>query len=539
MLYNYYPKTQSTMSPDINPARRIFGNRFFSDQTINELLVEFLLVAFSSKKFAGGEVLEDTVIISPNILNSNSGKVLQYAPKARINLKLFSFLGVTRLEVRHQSHKNHYAHLVEELECRIKTNDNDTKDDIIRTMENLFLGFQGAGSGRGWSAQSFIPISPSFLACESIWKATEAQRNNVKEWSELFGNRINYFDHGQHNFLAKGGELLYLQLCNALSQDEQTIQSWNDKEKIGLTKNECNPNWLYEELNDSFKKLMDYCPQSLSQLADFIDTKVDPVTHILTDQPNNSPRYVNTGWCNADSWMEGYLFGTELLRILNAKLDIVDRIYLLESSCAFQAIRTLSTHSIRIFPSHNNSQMSYPGYRFIISSPDEGSKSIKRLSQQSVKYIEKVIYKAVRYDQDILPSEEKKRLSVLKQTDTKYGSKLFLNISKKLGFIIPKRGAGVRFVLNEQLMRLLVVTLLPVGNTRITYDTFKELAECRYGLVFDSRGMEKAYSFMNGRTIQISGNSDAWLQNMLEASGFLIHLSDSCAMIQNQTKHQE
>jgi hypothetical protein len=88
-------------------------------------------------------------------------------------------------------------------------------------------------------------------------------------------------------------------------------------------------------------------------------------------------------------------------------------------------------------------------------------------------------------------------------------------------------------------MRLLVVTLLPAGGSRITYDTFKELAERRYGLVFDSARMERAELFMNDRSTHLPGNTDAWLQKMLEASGFLIHLSDSCAMIQNQSKHQD
>lgn len=42
------PKAKQAMN---NPAIQLMGNRFFSDQTHCELLIELLLVIFSPKKF--------------------------------------------------------------------------------------------------------------------------------------------------------------------------------------------------------------------------------------------------------------------------------------------------------------------------------------------------------------------------------------------------------------------------------------------------------------------------------------------------------
>ena len=41
---------QMAKTEDANPAIQLFGRRFFSDQTVAEFLIEFLLVATSQKK---------------------------------------------------------------------------------------------------------------------------------------------------------------------------------------------------------------------------------------------------------------------------------------------------------------------------------------------------------------------------------------------------------------------------------------------------------------------------------------------------------
>ena len=98
---------------DRNPAVQLFGRRFFADQTVPELLVELLLVASSVKKI-GGSLLDSSQVF-PNfeLLNAWPNSVyLEYAPKARLNLKLFAFLGASKLETRHESHREQYRKLL-------------------------------------------------------------------------------------------------------------------------------------------------------------------------------------------------------------------------------------------------------------------------------------------------------------------------------------------------------------------------------------------------------------------------------------------
>ena len=68
----------------------------------------------------------------------------------------------------------------------------------------------------------------------------------------------------------------------------------------------------------------------------------------------------------------------------------------------------------------------------------------------------------------------------------------------------------------------------------MTYDRFKELVEARHGLVFDGDGFTRASAWVDGTDQPVVGNGiDAWLQDMLDAAGLLIHLSDSCALVVN------
>ena len=528
MSCNYFPNTPREASSIKNPAIQLFGNRLFSDQTVSELLAEFLLVIFSPKRIGMNTEFISALPIKTILMNWSTER-LEYAPKTRLNLKLFSFLGASRLDSRHYTHRFHYQTLVQEFKGRINIGSGET-EDVIRTIENLFLGFQGAGSGRTWCAQSFLPVSPSLLAGESIWKETKARKSNNEDWFQFIDTQSSFFDMNQHLFFARGGELLYLQVCNALRQPKDKIVTWCREKNLGFNRNEQDPDWLHAELDKALENFKSNCPNVLAELAEFIDNQLDSETPDRTDWVGENRRFVAVGWCNEESWREGYLFTVDLLRLLQTSIDTVERIYLLETACAMQALRTLAMQSSRTI--EDVKTMSWPGYRFVISSPEDRRPAVKRLSQNSVKAIEKQIYKAIRCEQVNLPEDEVERLKILKQADKSYGHKLFLGLSKRIGFIVPKRGTGARFILNEQLLRFLVITTVPLEG-RLTFDTFKSLLEHRYGLVFDSNGLDRASQWLNGKGIYLPVDTDAWLQRMLEAAGFLIHLSDSCALVNN------
>ena len=511
-----------------NPAIQLFGNRLFIDQSPPELLSELLLILISEKRI-GSDVVSEK-FPRTELLKNWTNAPLEYSPKARLNIKLFSFLGASRLGSRHITHLQHLQQLFKTVVSEINTPSSANAEDVVRTLENLFLGFQCSGSGRAWCAQTFLPVSPALLACESIWKQSRARSKKPKTWEELLETESEYFDMSQHLFFARGGEVLYLQICNALRQPSETIRQWVAQNEISITSEEQNPEWLRDELEHELNHLMARCPSTLTEIAEFIDSGVERDTSQSTDYPDGKQRWATAGWCSLESWQEGYLFAVELLRLCKADLDLIDRLYLLETACSMQVLRTLAMQSSRhVSPEFN---VGWPGYRMAISAPDDKRPAIKRLSQHTVRVIEKQIFQSIRSDEIMLPQGEKEPDKSLKLADRRYAGKLFIGLAKRIGLIVPRRGRGARFVLNERLLRFLVMTTVPIGG-RITLDTFKTIVEHRHGIVFDAQGLNRANTWMEGTEVFLSSDSDIWLQNMLEASGLLIHLSDSCALIEN------
>lgn len=517
-----------------NPAIQLFGKRLFNDQSPTEFLIELLLVANSSKRLEkGGVAFTSHLPTTQALLAWPPAAELYYAPKARLNLKLFAFIGASRLDSRHATHRDHYKEMLEKLRTRIRVTESGSENDVLRTLENLFLGFQGAGCGRTWCAQSFIPVCRGLLARETIWSEAAARRNDPDNWADLMGDLSTYFPSSKHSFLARGGEVLYLQLCNALRQKPEAVKRWAEESGVELEPKELDSVWLRGELDRELGQLLDRCPQTVTEIAEFLDNGVEPETAKATDtDPRDGKlRYVAAGYCPKDSWQEGYLFAVDLLRLCLADLDVIERLHLLETACAMQVLRSLATQSARYCPPEHN--VAWPGYRLAVSAPDEDSSAVKRISRHTAKMAEKLIYRAIRSEDVDLPSDEAQREKILKEADRRYGGKLFVGLAKRIGLLVPRRGAGARFTLNEQLLRLLVVTTVPVGG-RLTYDRFKELVEARHGLVFDTDGFARASGWADGTGRVFVGNSvDTWLQEMLEAAGLLIHLSDSCALVEN------
>jgi hypothetical protein len=515
-----------------NPAFLLFGNRLYTDQSPTEFLIELLLVTSSAKQ-VGMKGRSFTSPLPEFALLRAWPKTdsLRYAPRARLNLKLFAFMGASRLDSRHETHREHYKELIERLQRSIRVTEAGAENDVLRTLENLFLGFQGSGSGRTWCAQSFLPICPGLLAGETIWNETAARRTPPGDWSGLLDRQGDYLTMNKHRFLARGGELLFLQLCNALGQSPASVKAWADQSGVCLETQEMDPAWLHAELQRELGRVLDQCPQTLTEIADFLDNGIEADTALATDTDGGRPRYVDAGWCAAESWKEGYLFAVELLRLCTADLDVVERLQLLEAACAMQVLRSLAAQSAR--HCETELQVAWPGYRLAVSAPVEDSSAVKRISRHTAKVSERLIYHALRSGHVPLPSDAVQREKVLKEADRRYGGKLFSGLAKRVGFLIPRRGAGVRFTLNEQLLRLLVVTTVPVGG-RLTYDRFKALVEARHGLVFDSDGFARADAWTGGTgRVSLGNNIDAWLQEMLAAAGLLIHLSDSCALVDN------
>jgi len=533
-----------TDSHDRNPAIRLFGRRLFVDQTVPELLLEFLLVAASPKRVGSKGDVVSSILPDLNLLLSwPTGHGLEYAPKARLNLKLFAFLGASKLDTRHEAHRQHYRQLITELSSPENLSKGSLgTNEILKTLENLFLGFQSVGGQRTWCAASFLPIAREFIADESIWRVTAARAGEVNGWDSA----LDYFSHTQQLFLARSGALLFLQILNALRTDEGEIRQWVDRAGLSLDQRESSPVLLHGAITEALDSVLDACPATVGKLAEFLDTGVEKQTAERTDFHSDkiTPRFASCGWCPQESWPEGLLFAVEILRLCGAVIDPIERLEMLEIACAMQVLRSLCAQSMRYVPSmfRLENDIGALNYIWAFSDPAGSQTVTKQISRRNVNAIQRLIFNAVRNPDlyiglECLTDRELKRIT--NDMDKRYGYKLFMTVAKRIGLIVPKRGAGARFVLNDKILRFLVLSLLRPGE-RVTYDTFKKLLLAHYGIAVDDAGLAASCEWSGtSRLTTLGGNSDAWLIEMLNAAGVLICLSDSCSLVRNPFDGEE
>lgn len=536
---NIQLQTRQKGDEDFNPAIQVFGRRFFADQTVAELLIEFLLVTASPKKISDHRLPEGTVFPDIDQLRAwPDNSALEYAPRARLNLKLFAFLGSSKLETRHISHREHRMDLTQRMLMPDKLSPGSVEPEkVIQTLEHLFLGFQNVGGQRTWCAASFLPIHDALIAGETIWQEAKANRSAVETWDAA----IPFFTHNARSFFARGGEMLYLQICNMLRQDDSALRNWAREVGLSLSKQESSTEGLHAELVKALRTVLNACPETVGKLAKVLDTGTDPKTEEQTDYENGPPhrRYSSCGWCPEESWHEGVFFAVELLRVCQAEIDPIERIEMLELACSLQLLRSLCAQSARQngkYPELGSGSGPL-GYVWAISDPAGDHGVTKQISQRNLNAIQRMIHKAVR-NPDIIkafaPNVDLEK--AYREADGRYGHKLFLTVAKRIGIVVPKRGRGARFTITDALLRFFVLATIRPGE-RVTLESFKKLLMVHFGIAVDDDAVARSCQWSGTTSLTtLGGNADAWLVAMLEASGFLIRLSDSCSLVANPFK---
>ena len=168
-----------------------------------EYLAEFLLCFSSKKESEAGEIGRGF----PDLPEDLKGG-LEYLPESRLAVKLFSFFPSSKLETRHKTHVERFSQLVEDMQSNIASDSGEGSERAVRVLQQLFSGFVGVAGERTWVTHSFIPASDFLLAREIDWRHTDAKGANVEDWPAA----ERHFSTGSHNFMARGGEVLFLQL---------------------------------------------------------------------------------------------------------------------------------------------------------------------------------------------------------------------------------------------------------------------------------------------------------------------------------------
>lgn len=488
-----------------NAAIQLFGRRFYKDQTPVEYLAEFLLAFASPKTAAGGQRNQ-----FPHVTGEEE---LRYYPEDRLPLKFFSFFATSKLETRYRIHSVEYRRAIELLKSRISGS--ETKRDLsVRLLQSLFSGFVGVAKNRTWATQTFLPASQCLLAREVDWRHTEAMREDPNNWGET----IKFFDTGAHNFMARGGELLYLQLLNVFSdfQCPEISVLRNDKNYCHLGDDS---HWQ-NEIEVNLQKMLGKVESHIGGLASFVENTWKD--YRCSD--GIDPKPATLGWVPKDTATEAYLLAAEMLNVVSSSHGSLQKIEFLQDLCCLHVLRTLCFRARRLGADTDETPGFAGNYAWIACSRNVDAAG-KTLAIEGYSKVEQMLYRVLRLE------TKTDKAAAAKGDDHVY--KLFRKLGKEIGLLVPPTGKNIRFVLSNSIIRLLVASLISPGE-RIRLSEFYRRIFAHYGIAIRSTELATALSWLgNLNSVVAVAQDTSWFEDELQRGGFLIALSDAVSIVWN------
>lgn len=517
ILSDHFPAhgDEGILADKKNPAIRLYGRRFYKDQTPIEYLAEFLLVFASPKGLNRNNAFS-------LVLDTEVGQAV-YWPEDHIALKLFSFFPSSKLDTRHQVHLEAYRRSLEEIKASI-SGSSEEKEQAVRLLQSLFMGFVGIAKTRTWVTHSFLPASVSLLAREVTWNHPEATRNGVTDWDMA----TTYFDRTTHNFFGRGGELLFLQLANLFSGDlcpditaMLTLDVYTHLSAHSLQD-------LRKRTEGRLQAILTEAISPISGLVNFIESTLDNYKLEISEKSTK------LGWVPVATRPEAFLFVTEMDNICKSELGSLEKLELLQLLCVMQVLRSLCIQARRIDECENKTEDFIGNYAWIIASPEAVcGNPMRKIAQNSLERIEGVLYRALRSSRlgnDGLIASSK---DLGNGDDNCY--RHFRKFGKEIGLIIPRTGGGQRFVLSPQLLRFLVSALVVPGE-RVRLTVFYARVFAHYGIALGDRQLAIALRWIGSesesRDYAVAADT-AWVEEALKQGGFLVELSDAVSIVHN------
>lgn len=508
-----------------NLAISLFGNRFHGDQSVVEYLAEFLLVLASDKK-AGGD-RHDAFF--------PAGELAGYFPEHGLSLKLIAFFKTSKQEARHASHKRAYLDGLERLRERLDASTSPTEaDDFLHGIQGLLGGFVGVAANRAWNAQAFLPASKALLAREVMWSHTGARKNHptTTDWAQT----KKHFQVNKHNFFARGGEHLYLQLAQLLRRmDDDVLVEFRNRQ--GYEHLLANAATLRSDLERGLADLLSDEGDDLGRLAKLVTDAVQGCDADKLPVPPSVADMATFGWVPSTCLPEAQLFAWELDNLLAAAMDPLQRIEALQLLAVLHVMRTLCFQAMRCTPASAETLAFAGQYVWVAAPPGRGGGELRHLAERSYQALEKRMTLTLRAGTFPLGPITKKGPPKTPQeswrTAELLGPKLMRKLGKAVGMVVPYTGDGMRFRLTDEAIRMLVPALLPPG-ARLSAEAFERRLYHHFGLVLGGDMATKAAAWATpDATPKADWPRATWFADALAAGGFLIPLSDAVSMVQN------
>lgn len=471
----------------------LFGNRFKSDQTLYEYMIEFLLV-FSSAK---SDNLEDGKMSFHDLTIEHK---LSYWVEPRMALRRFVFYDKARKKGTIKADEQAYLQMIKLLKNKMEDITEEDKNEYIESIQDLFHGYAVVIKNRFWGAQSLLPICPEFMMCGC--DPSEKKRKASVEWDDNPITVDTKFSFDKRNFLARGGEVYYLHLLQGLeNQPEKKVT-------------------LEYLLND----LVSVQCEKISKMASFVQNTWEEGMEF---DKRDLAQQLNLSFIpeNAYKECEGYSVD-ELINFLSCKMHPINRMEILAKGIMFQIMRMMSWRV--------SSYLGNDKRKWIVDMKGASKDSIKKIAAESYSALEADFMTALNQIARGFDVSEDEMMTYV-QKAKQDSLDIFRAKGKELQCIIPNKGAFERFSLSEDVIRFLVLALIAPGE-KMTFNMFLEKLYEHYGIVIGPNEYRESLNGDDGLDTSLAScfsENEIAFQGFLKETGFLKELSDATSIVIN------
>ena len=494
-MYPKYYETQKAL-----PLQSyLFGHRVQPSQTKYEYLIEFLQVAIAKKENANTARQYDATDMFP-VDNDQLNGNISYRPETRIGLKRFVFLPKSKLDGKAKVDQLAYNDCIRALEGQVSGDNRIKKQNSITIVQNLMNGFSAVNQSRSWFDQNMLPICPEVILPEGM---------GVKKWRQSLDYQlgdpdVDYkFDYHRYTYMCRGGEVYYLHLLNAINQFPQYKNPIQTRLREMITS------------FPQFSYLCNFVEQTWENRIAILDgdkPHVDKKLGVIPDSFSRRNEYTLR----------------ELSNFLNSKSHPFEKMETLANGIILQLLRAM----------YNAASTDSDSNCWVIDVNCSELKNIEAKKaaiagfMKNEEIINNYLYSGLEVYRDVLAASDDSKI-IKDAADDSY--RLFRKMGKMIGIVIPNTGKGMRFTLSEDIVKFLVLAIIP-PKKMITLDEFIELLYLHYGMVIGPKQykieMEKECVKPVGDFSFLEENKKAFAQKLKDC-GFLRDLSDATSIVEN------
>lgn len=502
------------MYPDVKINKKeyplqslLFGHRIQPSQTKYEYLIEFLQVAVAEKR-GGDDPLKEPSFTTTEMfpISQAADGQFRYLPKLGIGLKRFIFLPKSKLDGKAEVDKEAYQECVKVLEAQMVGGNATKKKNSIAIIQNLLTGFSAVNQSRSWFDQNMLPICPEVILPEGM---------GIKRWRQELQFNVNNsdidgkFDYHKYTYMCRGGEVYYLHLLNAIAEHPE-----------------------YKTAIESRLKEMITCFPQFSYLCNFVQKNWEDYYVASKDV---QPEVKKLGIIPASFAQRNEQTLSELENFFNSKSHPFEKIETFANGIILQIMRMMYLAAA----TENESNcwvidVNCTGYDNI-----EAKKCAAAAFKHNEEVISTYLYRGLDEYRQLLDDSKSDQALIKDSANDSY--RLFRKLGKMIGVIIPNTGKGIRFSLSEDIIKFLVLSIIP-PKQMITLDEFVHQLYLHFGMVI---GPEQYKAEMKIGAVMAVGdysfleaNLKAFAQKLKDC-GFLRDLSDATAIVENPYEKED